>query len=656
VNLADPNSDDKQDLASHSRRTRRDNQVSDLAATALAVLRHAPKRADLAGKAIESLARAARFKQIKKLLTGSLAAFRGIASARLISALLPYSEQAGNRLRTHAAASELSVEATVAAINHLARQQQYGEAFALACATLKRAPDNADLHISTAGILTYMNDLAAAQSHLEAALKIAPHDLRALQRLGRLSIRTGDYEAAERTFRSAIEIDPSVVSFHVDLSRCFLAQCRADEAANVLGKALQLFPEAAQVYAFLGHVLRWSGKHEEALVALRRAIELKPDNYAAMIEIAQIKEEAGEFEEAIGLHRRAAEARGEPTYNATIFASALLAAGHTREGWAYNMKRHETVALPTLPGIRVWQGEPLAGKSIIAINEGGVGDQIRVACVNPELIAAADRVTISCDPRLKSLFERSFPQIRYLPVTFEQRVASYERMLSKIIDEPTLAEMQRHDYCVLTPDLLCYFRDDNRHWDKVQKYLVPDPQLLERWRERIAALGPGFKIGISWRSGALYYNRACFYTRLLDWKPILTIPGIQFVNLQYDECEDEVRAAEAAFGIHIHQWDDFNRKDDFEGMSALLRQLDLVLAPNTTVLEHAGALGVNAWYMVRVPIAYDHWRRKDAATGQDRLYPTVKQIRADRPWDSASLIANTAAEIRREMKRRDFTT
>jgi hypothetical protein len=208
--------------------------------------------------------------------------------------------------------------------------------------------------------------------------------------------------------------------------------------------------------------------------------------------------------------------------------------------------------------------------------------------------------------------------------------------------------MKAHDFCVLSPDLLYYFRGDDRLWGQTRSYLVPAPDLLDRWRQRVAMLGPGFKVGISWRSGALYYNRECFYTRLSDWKPILTLPGVQFVNVQYDESEEEVRAAEEAFGIRIHRWGDLNLRDDFDGVSALLRQLDLVLAPNTTVLELAGALGVAGLYMIRVPIAYDHWRRKNG-TGQDRLYPSVRQVRGDRPWDAESLIANTAAVIRQEV-------
>jgi hypothetical protein len=51
--------------------------------------------------------------------------------------------------------------------------------------------------------------------------------------------------------------------------------------------------------------------------------------------------------------------------------------------------------------------------------------------------------------------------------------------------------------------------------------------------------------------------------------------------------------------------------------------------------------------MVRVPRSYDHWRCLDA-TGRDRLYPSVRHIRGSKPWDSVTLIENTADFVRSE--------
>jgi hypothetical protein len=100
------------------------------------------------------------------------------------------------------------------------------------------------------------------------------------------------------------------------------------------------------------------------------------------------------------------------------------------------------------------------------------------------------------------------------------------------------------------------------------------------------------------------------------------------------------------FGIQIHRWPELDLLNDFESIAALIAALDLVLAPNTTTLEFAGALGVRAWYMVKEYQTLDHFRLKDASTGQDRSYPSVRIFMAPQLGDSSSLIAQVAKELR----------
>jgi tetratricopeptide (TPR) repeat protein len=628
------------------------NQPPEVAAAARALLQctpATPASGAILRKATEFLARSDCAREAESLLHDMLSAVPVAVSGRVVKAVLHAgaADATLERLCEGVVVGTLSFDVTAVLVHYLRKCHQTLIAIKIVRAALENAPENVRLRAELAGLLHSMNDVSGARSELESAIRLAPEDARLQRQLGRLEVRSGDLASAELHLRIAVNLSPKEINYWLDLGWCLLIQKRFDDVIAMLRGTVVEFPDAASVHALLGHSLRWAGRHAEALESLTRALELDPDNAEAMIETAKINEERGDCETGLRYYGRAAEIRG-PTYNATRFCYALLGAGRTREAWAANMNRVECRALLGLPGIRMWAGEPLDGKSITVISENGVGDQIRDSSTFPDLIAAAGRVTVACDPRLASLFRRSFPQARFLPVRREHRVTEYERMLSQLIDDQALNAMRESDACVLTPDLHYYFRDQNDRWGHQHSYLTPDPNLIEFWRDRVTALGQGLKIGISWRSGVLNYNRECLYTRILDWGPILTLPGVHFINLQYDECDAEIRLAEEAFGIRIHAWEDLNRKDDFDGVSALLKHLDLVLAPNTTVLEHAGALGVPALYMVRVPVAYDHWRRKDAS-GQDRIYPSVRHIYGDRHWDSASLMANTAAEIKRQL-------
>lgn len=618
-----------------------------LADAARALLGRSPKGSKIACKVIEVLAQSGRMDEAEPLLLDMLAAAPSDVSGRTLKAVLYSGVGTGalDRLCEKAVVAILPIPAILMLVRYLRERREIDLALYVVRSGVEQAPEDVQLRLQLFGLLRSMNNPIDARVEIETAARLAPTDARVQRELGRLECWVDLPAAAERHFRAAIALDPGTITYRLDLGHHLLDQKQFDDVIEFLRKTATQFPEAAAVHALLGHSLRWHGRHEEALTSLTRALELDPDNASAMVDIAKLNEELGDCESGLHFYRRAAEIRG-PSFSATRYCYALLGAGRVREAWAANFNRVEHRAFAALPGIRAWGGESLEGKSIMVIGENGVGDQIRDATSFADLIAIAGHVTITCDPRLVPLFQRSFPQAAFLPVLREHRVANFERMLSQLIDERAYRKMQEHNYCVLSPDLLYYFRGANELWGHKRCYLKPDSGLHERWRERVSLLGPGLKIGISWRSGALNYNRECLYTRILDWGPILRLPGVKFVNLQYDECQEEIRAVEKQFGVRIHGWDDLNRKDDFEGVSALLQQLDLVLSPNTTVTEHAGALGVPTLYMVRVPIAYDHWRRKDT-TGQDRMYPSVRHIYGDRPWDTASLVANTAAEIRK---------
>jgi tetratricopeptide (TPR) repeat protein len=544
-----------------------------------------------------------------------------------------------------AEAERLSVDATMVLIRALEGHGQGDKAIELSRQLLKRVPDNVDVRRVFGDQLAAMNDLAGARDVLLAALEMSPSNMHVLRSLAKVENTARDFAAAEGHLRAAFAAAPQDLGCILDLASCLLRQAHFHEAADVLRNALSQTPDDASLHSQLGNTLRFQGANREAEIHLRRAIELDPQNAMAMINLAMIHEEEGDFEPAVVLHQRAASLKGG-SYNATIFCHSLLAAGRSgSEAWGTNMHRVEYSAFCRLPGIRPWRGESLQGKSIFVLTEGGAGDQVRDACCFHELAQHAKDVTVTIEPRFMTLFERSFPTIRFVPMPRDlERVAPYERMLSRLIDEAAFKDMQAHDYAVISPDLFCYFRDRKDQWGRNQPYLTPSPELVAKWKEKLAVLGPGPRFGMSWRS-VPNYNRLSFHTDLVEWDPVFTLPGAHFFNLQYDDCEDELRAAEEKFSVRIHRWPDLDLRNDFENIAGLVANLDVVMAPNTAILEFTGALGVRGWYLNRVPVSYDYWRMKDPS-GADLLYQSVCQIRGVRPHDTPALMEAVSAKIK----------
>jgi hypothetical protein len=128
-------------------------------------------------------------------------------------------------------------------------------------------------------------------------------------------------------------------------------------------------------------------------------------------------------------------------------------------------------------------------------------------------------------------------------------------------------------------------------------YLRASAPRVSHWRARVGALGAGFKAGICWRSGLMAGLRRLDCTDLRDWDPVLTVPGVHFVNLQYDDCRAELDHALARFGVPIHGWPDIDLKKDIDEVAALMTALDLVVSVGTSVACLAGALGRPVWQL-----------------------------------------------------------
>jgi hypothetical protein len=127
---------------------------------------------------------------------------------------------------------------------------------------------------------------------------------------------------------------------------------------------------------------------------------------------------------------------------------------------------------------------------------------------------------------------------------------------------------------------------------------------------------------------------------LAAWGPLFAVPGIHWVNLQYDECEPELEGAADRFGIKIHRWKSEDLTNDLESVVGLLWNLDAVVTAPTAVSPLAGGAGVPTWEIDNGTT----W----TAHGEDRSpwFPSVRAVR--RPVgtkDWGSVLGRIAAEL-----------
>ncbi|MGQ9372153.1 tetratricopeptide repeat protein, partial [Azospirillum sp. A39] len=442
---------------------------------------------------------------------------------------------------------------------------------------VRRLPDYAAAWASLGGALLALDRVGDAVAAFRRALALRPAVAATLTNLGNALEAGHALDAAAAWHRRALTADPDLAAAHDNLGAVLLRLDRPAKAEPLHRAALARDRGHVAAWVNLAVASRRLGRPGAALAASRRALALAPDLADAHANLGRLRREAGAGGEAERCCDRALAL--DPDHAAAHFNKGMLrlAAGDVAVGWAgydHRFRARSLITAARTVAAAPWRGEDPAGKSILVWREQGVGDEILFASCLPDLIARAGRVLVECDPRLAPLFRRSFPAASVhggvatdVAVDLHTPAGSLARWL-----RPTLAAYPARP-----------------------GYLVPDPGRTRRWTARLAALPPGLRVGIAWRSGLMTAERLGAYTRLDEWGPLFAVPGLVPVNLQYGECEAEIRQAEEAYGVRIHRWPDLDLKDDFEEVAALVAALDLVVCPATAVGELAGALGVPVW-------------------------------------------------------------
>lgn len=503
----------------------------------------------------------------------------------------------------------------------------------------------AERHLSEA--LAHKHDLAEAHFYLGLihrkrsepddaadclllAVAFKPDFAEAWLYLGIIALERRQYDDAARDFAAALRIRPDYAKAYNSLGMMCERREQFRDAAGHFRKAVELKPDYALAYSNLAHVtLREFFDADAALGYAHKALELDPQLAGAHNNLAMILQFQGRSEEALTAAERALVLNPGAAETLFIRALAQLMLGQFDGGWRDYEARKQL--LPTFRvrkfPYREWDGSPLTGRSLLVYHEQGLGDEIMFASCLPDLLAQGGRCVVECSQKLELLFRRSFPAVAV-------QVADQE-----VADMAYLKALPRFDWQVAAGSLPGFYRRKRDDFPAHHGYLAADPQQVEYWRARLNELGPGRKIGLSWRGGRQYTNQSRRSIELAQLLPLLCMPGARFVSLQYTDCRSEIEQLREQHGVTVHHWQE--SIDDYDETAALVCALDLVVSVQTAVVHLSGALGRPAWVLVP---STPEWRYM--AHGERMpWYPSVRIFRqmGGADWDPV------ISDVRREL-------
>jgi len=386
------------------------------------------------------------------------------------------------------------------------------------------------------------------------------------------------FEAAENWLRQSLGLDPNFAPAYFELGNLYQTTQQLDLAVKSYQKAIELDPEFFEAIGNLGGTLLRMMRHEEAMACFDRCMEINWDDHSIKGRAALTMMSLGALPDAWKLYEYSMPA-GDRTKSAPL----------------------------SVPKPR-WNNEDLTNKGILIWPEQGIGDNLRFASCIPDLIDRAGHVIIVTENRLAPLFSRSFPDARV--------VANKDETIS-------IADF---DYHLPIGSLPLYFRPTQRHFPNRMRYLSSGPKAVEYWKERLAELGDGPKIGICWESQLQTTDNKQHFCSLDKWKPVFDVPGATFVNLQYNLTPKELAEENKRYGTNIVGLD-IDLYNDFEGVSALEEALDMVITVGTCMSDFAGSVGTECWTILL------DWCPDLLGTNKLLWYPNTRVF--TRHWDES---------------------
>ena len=430
-------------------------------------------------------------------------------------------------------------------------------------------PNYAKAYNNIGNSLKEQGHFVEAIEYYNKCISLQPDYANAYYNMGNIFKEQSNFDKAISSYEQAIKFKPNYAEAYSNLGITLQDQGKLDEAIFAYRKSLTLKPDYAEAYSNLGVALRDQGKIHESITALKKSLSLNPDFARAynnlgntLLDKGDLKKATEAYTKAISLDPDYAEAHHNLSFS-------LLGSGKLKEGLDKNEWRWKTKIVSSSErhfSQPLWDGkESLKGKRILIWCEQGIGDTLNWASRLSLISSQADHCILECQDKLVSLLERSFPDIEIKPQ-------------NRSLDQ------KRNDFDVHLPmgSLYRHFIEEILKKPKVDPYLVPDPVRVNFWKERLNSLGKGPYIGVSWKSSNITPDRLPNYASISEWYPILTIPDVTFINLQYVDFADDLQKIKDNFGITVHHFDDLDQFNNIDDVAALSAALDMVVSTKVT--------------------------------------------------------------------------
>jgi hypothetical protein len=402
-----------------------------------------------------------------------------------------------------------------------------------------------------------------------------------------------DWDRVEQVCRDVLSRNPADTEMAWQLSH---AQWQRDNDAPAAEATMRRVNAAApgnsEVVAAIGLYLTEQARYRDSEALLHASLTLDSGNAQAAADLAELQLRRDSWPAAWPLYEKRLAAKDRESNNIVRVMESLAPR---------------------------WQGESLAGKTLLVYSEQGSGDDIQMIRFIAALAARARReggwLRLAVRRPLQPLFARLYEDC----VSIEEQLLGTPDYVLAMMSVPHAIRLRK---------------------DQMQgaPYLVADDRKVSIWRERLSANGAALHVGLVWRGSPTHRRDAKRSIALAALLPVLAMQNVVFYPLTPGRSNDVAALLERGYRVcdlTAHY------TDGFDDVAAHVTALDATVTIDSAPLHLGGALGRPVFAMLD-HVSHWCWRNGEAQP----WYDSVELFRQLKPGEWAPVVERVAARLR----------
>jgi tetratricopeptide (TPR) repeat protein len=503
-------------------------------------------------------------------------------------------------------------------------------------ATARRYSEQAVAAFGAAASIGWINwlisqrALSATAAMLRAYEQLEREDSRAPWWLAStLAQLPGDDARAER--RAALERayarDPAIdQALPLQLAIAYRESRDWDNLERISREALSRNPADIEMAWQLSHV-QWQRDNDAAAAeaTMRTVNAAAPGNSAVVAAIGLYLSEQGRYRDSEAIIHASLALDPGNAQAASDLAELQLRRDFWSAAWPRFEGRLATDDRETDNVVRVigsmaprWQGESLAGKTLLVYSEKGSGDDIQMVRFIQALAARVRReggaLKLAVRRPLQPLFVRLYANC----VSIEDKLLGTPDYVLAMMSVPHAMRLRRSQV-------------------HGAPYLIADAHKVETWRERLSANGSALHVGLVWSGSPSHRRDAKRSIALAALEPILAMQNVVFYPLTPGRSNDVTALLERGYRVcdlTAHY------TDGFDDVAAHVTALDATVTIDSAPLHLGGALGRPVLAMLD---KVSHWCWRNAET--QPWYDSIELFRQSKPGEWAPVVERVVARL-----------